>query len=89
MIQTALGTGIHDDFCITKLRYYKIVLMADADVGRPAHHRPPCCSTLAGSGFVNKAARSGGACPRVPGPAAPLQRSSERARGGGRAPSDA
>jgi DNA gyrase subunit B len=29
---TALGTGIHDDFDIEKLRYYKIVLMADADV---------------------------------------------------------
>jgi DNA gyrase subunit B len=29
---TALGTGIHDDFDIAKLRYYKIVLMADADV---------------------------------------------------------
>jgi DNA gyrase subunit B len=29
---TALGTGIHDDFDISKLRYYKIVLMADADV---------------------------------------------------------
>jgi DNA gyrase subunit B len=29
---TALGTGIHDDFDITKLRYFKIVLMADADV---------------------------------------------------------
>jgi DNA gyrase subunit B len=29
---TALGTGIHDDFDLSKLKYYKIVLMADADV---------------------------------------------------------
>ena len=29
---TALGTGVYDDFDITKLRYHKIVLMADADV---------------------------------------------------------
>jgi DNA gyrase subunit B len=29
---TALGTGVHDDFDLTKLRYYKIILMADADV---------------------------------------------------------
>ncbi|MGI8695163.1 MAG: DNA topoisomerase (ATP-hydrolyzing) subunit B [Mycobacteriales bacterium] len=28
----ALGTGIHDEFDLTKCRYHKIVLMADADV---------------------------------------------------------
>ena len=31
-IITAFGTGIHEDFDIAKLRYHKIVLMADADV---------------------------------------------------------
>ncbi|BCJ38865.1 DNA gyrase subunit B [Actinocatenispora thailandica] len=31
-IITAAGTGIHEDFDIGKLRYHKIVLMADADV---------------------------------------------------------
>ncbi|MCI0686081.1 MAG: DNA topoisomerase (ATP-hydrolyzing) subunit B [Sporichthyaceae bacterium] len=29
---TALGTGIHDEFDIARLRYHKIVLMADADI---------------------------------------------------------
>jgi len=29
---TALGTGIHEEFDASKLRYHKVVLMADADV---------------------------------------------------------
>ena len=29
---SALGTGVHDDFDISRLRYHKIILMADADV---------------------------------------------------------
>jgi DNA gyrase subunit B len=29
---SALGTGVHDDFDMNRLRYHKLVLMADADV---------------------------------------------------------
>ncbi len=31
-VVTALGTGIDDDFDLTRLRYHKVVIMADADV---------------------------------------------------------
>jgi len=31
-IVEGVGTGVHDDFDVTKLRYHKIILMADADV---------------------------------------------------------
>jgi DNA gyrase subunit B len=31
-IISALGTGVHEDFDIAKLRYHKIIMMADADV---------------------------------------------------------
>jgi DNA gyrase subunit B len=35
-IISALGTGVHEEFDIDKLRYHKVVLMADADVD--GHH---------------------------------------------------
>ncbi|WP_445256304.1 DNA topoisomerase (ATP-hydrolyzing) subunit B [Nocardioides aurantiacus] len=35
-IISALGTGVHEEFTLDKLRYHKVVLMADADVD--GHH---------------------------------------------------
>lgn len=32
VLVSALGTGVHDDFDVNRLRYHKLVLMADADV---------------------------------------------------------
>ena len=66
-IISALGTGVHEDFDIDKLRYHKIVLMADADVDGAAHPDPAADAAVP----VHAAADRGRA--RLPGPAAAVQ----------------
>ena len=70
---TALGTGIHDDFDIAKLRYHKIVLMADADVD--GQHIQTLLLTLLFR-FMRPLVEHG---PRLPGGAAALQDQVEQA----------
>ena len=77
-IISALGTGVHEDFDIAKLRYHKIVMMADADVDG-AHIRTLLLTLM--FRFMQAADRGR---PRLPRAAAavpdPLEQRAARAR---------
>ena len=64
---TALGTGIHDDFDINKLRYHQHHPDGRRRRGRPAHRHAAAHPAVP----VHEAADRGR--PRLPGPAAALQ----------------
>ena len=72
-IISALGTGIHEEFDPDKLRYHKVVLMADADVD--GHHINTLLLTLLFR-FMRPLIEHG---PRLHGPAAAVPAALEQA----------